>query len=101
MAQTDASVSPRIGTDEKVIEMQDAPAPQNGKSWKTDDEQVLPKNNLPLVFFSLLLATFLVRLYQLSCTPIAADLVPRRVNTGGSGSNHVSYRTARDVNTTS
>ncbi|PSS35354.1 hypothetical protein PHLCEN_2v1691 [Hermanssonia centrifuga] len=30
------------------------------KSWKIHDEQVLPKNNLPLVFFSLLLATFLV-----------------------------------------
>lgn len=28
---------------------------------KVDDEQELPKNNLPLVFFSLLLATFLVR----------------------------------------
>lgn len=37
------------------------PIPNNDKSWKTDDEQVVPKNNLPLVFFSLLLATFLVR----------------------------------------
>ena len=36
-------------------------AAQNEKSWKTEDEQILPKNNLPLVFFSLLLATFLVR----------------------------------------
>ncbi len=32
------------------------------KSWKIHDEQILPKNNLPLVFFSLLLATFLVRI---------------------------------------
>ncbi|KAI0759340.1 MFS amino acid permease [Irpex lacteus] len=32
--------------------------------WKIHDEQVLPKNNLPLVFFSLLLATFLSALDQ-------------------------------------
>lgn len=36
------------------------PLAEKETAWKTDDEQVLPKNNLPLVFFSLLLATFLV-----------------------------------------
>ncbi|KAJ3543829.1 hypothetical protein NM688_g5814 [Phlebia brevispora] len=34
------------------------------KDWKTEDQQILPKNNLPLVFFSLLLATFLAALDQ-------------------------------------
>ena len=32
----------------------------NGNSWQANEEQVLPKNNLPLVFFALLLATFWV-----------------------------------------
>ena len=32
------------------------------KSWKTEEEHVVPKNNLPLVFSSLLLTSFLVRL---------------------------------------
>ena len=36
-------------------------AAPNEKSWKIEDQQIVPKNNLPLVFFSLLLATFLVR----------------------------------------
>lgn len=34
---------------------------QDKRSWRIEDEQEIPKNNLPLVFFSLLLATFLVR----------------------------------------
>lgn len=41
---------------------------------RAEDEQVLPKNNLPLVFFSLLLATFLVRALEpdfiLKCAPV-------------------------------
>ncbi len=50
------------------------------KSWKTDEQQIVPKNNLPLVFFSLLLATFLVRylsLPPLTCTLIDAFIVCR------------------------
>lgn len=30
-------------------------------TWRDEEEQVLPKNNIPLVFFALLLTTFLVR----------------------------------------
>ena len=42
-------------------EKEQAKAPvQETKAWKAHDEQGIPKNNLPLVFFSLLLATFLV-----------------------------------------
>ncbi len=32
-------------------------------NWRDTEEQVLPKNNIPLVFFALLLTTFLVSLY--------------------------------------
>jgi hypothetical protein len=39
------------------------------KAWK-HDEQEIPKNNLPLVFFSLLLATFLV-----SNTSVVRELI--------------------------
>ena len=36
------------------------------KAWRAHDVEEIPKNNLPLVFFSLLLATFLVcaRIHQ-------------------------------------
>lgn len=40
------------------------PEPEGAmENWRTDDEQILPKNNLPLVFCSLLVATFLVCLF--------------------------------------
>lgn len=48
-----------LGLEELQI-VQPDPVPAE-KSWKTDEQQIVPKNNLPLVFFSLLLATFLVR----------------------------------------
>ena len=38
------------------------------KSWKTEEEHVVPKNNLPLVFSSLLLTSFLVRLRVIFCS---------------------------------
>ena len=44
-----------------VNELQVTDPGSNEKSWKIEDQQIVPKNNLPLVFFSLLLATFLVR----------------------------------------
>lgn len=53
-----------------VADAQDQrPDPVAEKSWRAGDQQILPKNNLPLVFFSLLLATFLVGLliYFWSC----------------------------------
>jgi hypothetical protein len=43
-----------------VIVSQKAEAEPTG-TWRDEEEQVLPKNNIPLVFFSLLLTTFLVR----------------------------------------
>lgn len=51
---------------------EDATAPRTPSSpasisheanWRDTEEQVLPKNNIPLVFFALLLTTFLVSLY--------------------------------------
>lgn len=58
-----------IPSDEKqaVVSEKDGAdaAPQHGKASKVqDDVQDIPKNNLPLVFFSLLLATFLAALDQ-------------------------------------
>lgn len=62
------SEQPTSAHDEKLSANADDRAPtrvmnakeDDSKMWKIHDEQVLPKNNLPLVFFSLLLATFLV-----------------------------------------
>lgn len=31
-----------------------------GAAWKINEEQIVPHNNIPLVFFSLMLTTFLV-----------------------------------------
>lgn len=41
--------------------------PNPRKNWRDEEEQVLPNNNIPLVFFSLLLTTFLVSIA--SCCP--------------------------------
>ena len=67
MTKTDAP-NPSNDLDEKHDVRDDAEVPpveelkedNDPKLWKIHDEHVVPKNNLPLVFFSLLLATFLV-----------------------------------------
>ena len=60
------------------------------KSWKTE-EQILPKNNLPLVFFSLLLTTFLVRAFLKMCPPLCTvtDTDSNKHLSVRIGSNHV------------
>ena len=52
----------KSGENGVLASQNDTPPPKhiNGNSWQANEEQVLPKNNLPLVFFALLLATFLV-----------------------------------------
>ncbi|EKM50103.1 uncharacterized protein PHACADRAFT_264644 [Phanerochaete carnosa HHB-10118-sp] len=48
-----------------VSEKSGAASPtQDEKAWRVEDAQDIPKNNLPLVFFSLLLAMFLAALDQ-------------------------------------
>ncbi|KAF7790211.1 hypothetical protein EIP86_001163 [Pleurotus ostreatoroseus] len=62
----------------------DSDAAPNEKSWKTEDQQIVPKNNLPLVFFSLLLATFLAALDQ----TIVATALPTIVEQLQGGQNY-------------
>lgn len=54
----------------------DPSAPQQEKKtkpdWRTNEQQVLPENNLPLVFFGLMASVFLSALDQVSYTKCAA-----------------------------
>lgn len=38
-----------------------------GASWKANEQHVLPKNNIPLVFSGLMLCVFLAALDQVGC----------------------------------
>ena len=61
------------------------------KSWKTE-EQVLPKNNLPLVFAALLLTTFLVRGLPATVSGFGSAVTNLNANArpaGCTGPNHV------------
>lgn len=55
-----------------------------GESWKANEEHVLPKNNLPIVFLGLMCCTFLAALDQ----TIVATALPTIVAQLGGGSNY-------------
>lgn len=58
------------------------------KNWQDAEEQVLPKNNLSLVFFALLLTTFLVRIF---ISPFHCKLNPLFLLTGRTRRNDVCF----------
>ena len=80
-APTEAKLQAQDHRDPPVTE------PATEKSWKTE-EQILPKNNLPLVFFSLLLTTFLVSAPAPACLARSDTSTPKHP-AGGTGSNYV------------
>lgn len=55
-----------------------------GASWKANEQHVLPKNNLPLVFFGFMLAIFLAAIDQ----TIVATALPTISARLGGGSNY-------------
>lgn len=67
-------------THHQSMEVADADPPveksvaEDTKAWKTQTEDDIPKNNLPVVFFSLLLTTFLVCVQCLIMCPVAEPL---------------------------
>lgn len=61
-----------------------AAEPTAKKSWQDEEEQILPKNNIPLVFFALLLTTFLAALDE----TIVATALPTIVSDLHGGKNY-------------
>lgn len=58
------STSPALGESAKSALPSKA---KPGASWKANEQHVLPKNNIPLVFSGLMLCVFLAALDQVGC----------------------------------
>ncbi|THH07185.1 hypothetical protein EW146_g9393, partial [Bondarzewia mesenterica] len=85
VSQVQATAMPPQDVDVKeelASAKQDSAAP--GQSWRNDQQQVLPHNNLPLVFCSLMLTVFLAALDQ----TIVATALPTMVADLGGGRNY-------------
>lgn len=60
MSSSQVPETSKVGDEKPRAETSSAVRAQEKKNWRVEEQQELPKNNLPLVYFSLLLALFLV-----------------------------------------